>query len=178
MRKGNCTDFLFKTGEFLRFEPCCSSAQRSLDGSESLCFSEMLAASSGCGTARSGVTPSHMVKCKRLRAVWSTSVFTVGDTVSTGSSGRHWEVMRWEKDSCKAVGQLDCSCVRRHSGESSESAVWSVWVKTLLCPRSDRSAGESDTSCSGKWKVKEGSVVSLWVTSAGSGWNVSGPGNS
>lgn len=110
---------------------------------------------------------SHKVKRDRLRAVSSTSVSMGGDAVWSDPQGRHCEVTSWERDSWKeggAVARPVGSSVLRRSGD------WSNCPEGAGAPRS---SGESGTWCSGRWKVKEGSAVSLWVTSASSGWNES-----
>lgn len=112
----------------------------------------LLSASSGCGRPTVGVSSSHMVKFDRLRAVGSTSVLMVGDTMRTDSWGWFWEVMSWEKDPCKA-GEDDSSALRR-SGDASDSTERSVWgsegEETLGSPLAGCSSGEVGTWCSGR----------------------------
>lgn len=162
-------------------------AGRSLNRTESSSFSEMLflsvSPSSGSCTSNVGAG-SHTVKVDTLWAVSSTS-WAVGVTVRTDSCWRHWEVASWEKDSCKAVDVvLDGSSALRCSGEASDSTEGFVQVskssecvETLRSPLWECPTEEFGVSCSGRWKVIEALTVSLWVTSARSGWNESEPGN-
>ena len=153
----------------LRLEPGSEviSSQTSLNWAES--WNLPAAPPAGCDVPAAGAS-SHMVKLDRLRAVSSTSALVVSSSTRAESWVRSWR--SW----CEA-GFSE----RRRSGDGSDPTEESLGgsdpsgrEETLL--PSLVSSGEDGPLCASWWKVMEGSAVSLWVTSASSGWKESEPG--
>lgn len=120
---------------------------------------------------------SHTVKRDESKAAGSASVLVSGNSTRTDSWGRHWEAISGEKESCKASTQLDGSSALRRSGDASDSSALvsksSEDVETAWSPLAGCPSGDVGTLCSGRWKIMEGSAVSLWVISASIGWKES-----
>lgn len=111
---------------------------------------------------------SFMVKRDRVAAVCSTSVHAGGGRVRSEWWGRECEEQRWVKD-VEEVLLLFGSSERRRSGVGSDPDGEET--------ASGKPSEESGGLCCGRWKVREGSMVSLWVTSASRGWKESEKGS-